>query len=456
MKRLALLLLVAIAPTLDAGTIRNDDSCDISTMPAATLLLPYFEVDILAPAQTAQTTLFTIVNTSPTPQIARVTLWSDWAFPVLAFDLYLTGYDAQAVNLRDVLVRGAITATTNTASPGSRSLAANPRFLADAAAACAAPVPQLPPGILFDVQSGLTTGAIANCGENRIGGVHTNATGYATIDVVATCSARPATDPAFLGELLYDNVLTGDWQLVNPDPAIGNYAAGAPLVHIRAVPAGGNAGELVPTNLPYTFYDRFRRGVPRATDRRQPLPSSFAVRYIQGGPNGFLTNVLFWREGFTGADASCGDIRQNSRIDYPGVVRFDERENPSVSSSYCPFPPTCPPPTFGSPAVLRAASVSTTHFPPMTSGDFAGWFALSLDNGGSPSYSVAPGRDFQPDVRFWRGPRPSQNWIMPMFFAEGRFSAAFDAITLANGCSRPARAEYLDVYRIGPGANVTP
>ena len=41
------------APT----TTNNDDSCDLGTAPAATLLLPYFEVDIASPVATAQTTL---------------------------------------------------------------------------------------------------------------------------------------------------------------------------------------------------------------------------------------------------------------------------------------------------------------------------------------------------------------------------------------------------------------
>lgn len=456
MKRFLVLLAFAIAPELIAGTIRNNDSCDISVMPAATLLLPYFEVDIQAPQHYALTTLFSVVNASPSPQIARVTVWSDWAYPVLAFDIYLTGYDVQSINLYDVLGSGAIAATTNHAAPGARSLDANSKFLPDAAATCGAPLTRLPAGILHDVRSALTTGSIANCGNSRIGGTHANAIGYVTIDLAATCSARVATDPLFLGELLYDNVLTGDWQIVHPNPAMGNHASGSPLVHIRAIPAGGNAGEIVPTNLPYTFYDRFRRGTARATDRRQPLPSSFAVRYIQGGPTGFLTDVLFWREGVTGAGASCGDMASNARIPYPAVVRFDERENPTTTTSfYCPV--LCSPPTFLTPAALRAATPSLVYFPPMTSGDVAGWFAFSLDNGGSPSYSVATRRDFRPDGRnFWQGPRPSQNWILPMLFAEGRFSAAFEAIALANGCSRPARAEFLNVITIGPGANVTP
>src|SRR5690242_11962371 len=90
------------------ATTRNDDSCDIGTAPAATLLLPYFEVDIAAPVATAQTTLWTITNVSAIPQIAHVTVWSDWSYPVLDFNIFLTGYDVQAINMYDIIARGVI------------------------------------------------------------------------------------------------------------------------------------------------------------------------------------------------------------------------------------------------------------------------------------------------------------------------------------------------------------
>ena len=56
---------IAANATFDDGgpaTTNNDDSCDIGVAPAATLLLPYFEVDLDDPA--GETTLFTITNVS--------------------------------------------------------------------------------------------------------------------------------------------------------------------------------------------------------------------------------------------------------------------------------------------------------------------------------------------------------------------------------------------------------
>src|SRR3954467_9210800 len=128
-------VLAAAGPT----TTNNDDSCDISTAPAATLLLPYFEVDINAQQTTAQTTLFTITNVTQIPQIAHVTVWTDLSFPVLDFNIFLTGYDVQGINLYDVIARGFVvnansnlsTSIDSDISPiGDRSLDndANPNF----------------------------------------------------------------------------------------------------------------------------------------------------------------------------------------------------------------------------------------------------------------------------------------------------------------------------------------
>ena len=108
----ALLLLFAAAASAatprsgSPATTNNDDSCDIALQPAATLLLPYFEVDFKAPQSNATTTLFTIQNLSPSPRIANVTLWTDWGFPALNFPIHLTGYDVQGINLYDLFTRG--------------------------------------------------------------------------------------------------------------------------------------------------------------------------------------------------------------------------------------------------------------------------------------------------------------------------------------------------------------
>ncbi|HEY3054696.1 MAG TPA: hypothetical protein VGK31_02060, partial [Thermoanaerobaculia bacterium] len=149
MRRMICAVLMFVTP-LTAATINNDDSCDIGTYPAATLLLPYFEVDLRA-AGVGRTTVFSITNVSPSPQIARVTIWSDWAFPVVTFNIFLTGYDVQPISLYDVLARGVIAPPmgTSASAPNARDSAgrstnpnigttpslnlANPNFLPSAA-----------------------------------------------------------------------------------------------------------------------------------------------------------------------------------------------------------------------------------------------------------------------------------------------------------------------------------
>src|SRR5579859_4197713 len=193
-------------PGAAPATTNNNDSCDIGVTPAATLLLPYFQVETSGAAGSGPTTLFTITNTSRLPQIAHVTLWTDWSAPVLDFNLYLTGYDVQSINLYDIIVRGIIappsgavyTTTAGTASnsaSGSTPLADNnnPNFTANVPTTCANIPGTLPGGqggaVQAAVQAALTTGSTsALCGGAQIGGNHgTQAIGYATVDVAAEC-----------------------------------------------------------------------------------------------------------------------------------------------------------------------------------------------------------------------------------------------------------------------------
>jgi len=422
---IAVLLLASSLP-LSAATINNDDSCDIAVLPAATLLLPYFEVDINAPQSVAKTTLFTVVNTSKSQAIARVTMWTDLAYPVLTFNLLLTGYDVQPVNLYDVLGRGTLPETNCLVQP------------------------PIPAATLADIRTALTSGAISSC-SGKVGFTHANAIGYLTIDLVAACGSTSPVDPGYFNELLYDNVLTGDYQAINPNAATGNYAGGTPLVHIRAIPEGGAAGAIVRTNLPYTFYDRYTpagSADSRARDRRQPLPALFTARLINGGSGSFNTELRFWREGVVPPNAACTDYATNGTVamKVTDIVRFDEHENPNIPGINTEAGPSRQPPV-----VLPAASslpTSSAVFPPLSiSGDVGGWFYLNLSNGGSTNYSAKPDRTFNGSTV-----RPNQNWVAISMFAEGRYQTLFDATMLSNGCTAPPATGQL----IGPGPNPTP
>jgi len=486
------------APT----TTNNDDSCDIAVMPAATLLLPYFEVDFRSPAASAQTTLFTITNTSNLPQIAHVTVWTDWSFPVLDFNIFLTGYDVQSINLYDLLSRGTFPATGFTNSPrGSRSTLSGASGAGPFAGPGSAPVlgstanpagtlgnPNFAPGagtacdttfgsigsLLADVQSALTTGRYSLCGPLQVGSSDhgPNAVGYITIDVANTCSQTlPTTASYYQNEILFDNTLTGDYQRVNPTATTGNYAGGESLVHIRAIPEGGLATSNPGTNLPYTFYDRYTPTAQPALDRRQPLPGLFAARFIAGGAGNFDTRLAIWREGYlNGAETeSCVGLDENANIivgPLSGVtageiVRFDERENPTTNVPGCRVSP-CLVPTLTLPETSARRVTDTTTFPIASgSADVAGWLYLNLNNGGDDDYSRLQLDGTRP--RGVASRNTSQNWVTVQFTAEGRYGVDFDATMLGNGCSpNPGTTTSNNGLAgapggaIGPAPNVTP
>jgi hypothetical protein len=442
----------------------NDDTCDIaSAAPAATLLLPYFEVDFNSPQTTARTTLFTIVNTTDLPQIAHVVLWTDWSFPALDFNIFLTGYDVQGINLYDIFARGIIApgptgsaggTSSNTTVPtnptaGSQPAANNANTLLDISNCSNLPGSFAGnTALLRDLQLIFTTGKATGAGipcTAQAGNAHANAIGYATIDVMSSCNTSLPNQGVYFTQILFDNVLIGDYQDINPNPATGNYAGGNPLVHIRAVPEGGPAGTFVATNLPFTFYDRYTAGAPGPTpanrkfDRRQPLPSAWAARYIQGGTGAFNTNFKIWREGYSNGACSAAGLASNGNITIAEIVRFDEHENATVLSNGIISPAPGQPGT----SETQALSTSSAFFPgPSTSGDVGGWMYLNLNNGGSATYSAV------------RAGGPSQNWVIVSMFAEGRYSVDFDAAWLGNGCSPAAILTTNPGGLIGPAGGV--
>jgi hypothetical protein len=374
----------------------------------------------------------------------------------------------QGINLYDVFAKaliapGASGTSYNTTVPTNPTVgsqpaenSANPHFLAGVPSACA----QLPVGfsaaLLADLQSIFTAGVpVSNAlgcppitsepspHVNHFGSAHANAIGYATIDVVATCAPKTPMSSDYYSILLYDNVLTGDYEQLVPR-ASKSYAQGAPMVHIRAIPEGGPPGVVAGTSLPYTFYDRYTPFQSPTIDRRQPLPSVFAPRYIQGGTGSFNTTFKIWREGVTSTDAGCNSYQLNAQMPQGEFVRFDEHENATMNSFYCPI--LCVP-SFGPPPTSALAANSYLLPPISTSGDFGGWFYLDLDNGGSKNYSTSrPG--------YGPNGRPSQAWVITSMFAEPTYAIETHAIALGNGCT--PRAGSSVQTPIGPAPNPTP
>jgi hypothetical protein len=162
--------------------------CAIDEVPAATLLLPYFAVDYTSPDGSGTNTLFSINNASATAILAHVVVWSDLSVPVLDFNVYLTGYDVQTINLWDILAKGNLPQTASAGQDPGDHISPKGAFSQDINfASCSGllPPPTLPADFVAHLQASLS------------GRASTAATSRSTPSTTAPC-ASPAT-PATSG-----------------------------------------------------------------------------------------------------------------------------------------------------------------------------------------------------------------------------------------------------------------
>jgi len=413
--------------------------CTADDVPAATLLLPYFEVDLNNP--NGLTTLFSINNASATAVLAHVVVWSDLSVPVLDFNVYLTGYDVQTINLRDIIVGGSLPRTASAAqdtgeaepdpNPTPTAISNQGQFSQDITfASCAGqlPPPPLPGSFTLHLQQSLTGLSSAILG-NRCAGQALGdniARGYITVDTVNNCTLRFPGDAGYfvaggLGDATNQNVLWGDYFYVNNGQ---NFAQGETLVHIEASatnPETSVAGQ-------YTFYGRYTGPAAgwTAADNREPLATNFAGRFVNGGAFDGGTDFLCWRDSkvnqgpFT-CPAAAGVRPPWFQLGQELVVIFDEVENPEVPTSLpvSPQPPTqtnllCP-------AEAQRTQIGGSGFPVTPS---FGWIFANL-NQSNTSSTGSPQED----------PLASQAWVTVVMDAQGRFSVGFDAIQLDSACT---------------------
>ena len=258
---------------------------------AATLLIPYFEVDLAHPFNV--TTLFSVNNGLSGSTLARVVLWTDWGIPTLAFDVYLDPFDVQTINVRD-LFAGNIPSTGEGADlsgfPFCTSLIPyhiNPALSADEQAQLAA------------YHTGVAGPLDSHCGGQNHG--DQVARGYITVDVIDECNGiegplAPLYTPedtsypyfdngSHTGIGIDDNRLWGDVIYLDTDNAA---AQGNEAVALWADPTlFGSTGI-------YTFYGRFSSWDGR--DDRVPLPYLWDQRFVNGGPFAGGADLIVWRD----------------------------------------------------------------------------------------------------------------------------------------------------------------
>jgi hypothetical protein len=417
---------LALAAALALAAPVSAVICTIDAVPAATLLLPYFEVDLGDP--NGLTTLFSLNNAAASAVLVHVVMWSDLSVPVLDFDVYLTGYDVQSVNLRDIIVDGNLPQTASAGQDPADTISPQGPLSQDIDfASCSAALPPLgalPAIYISHMENALTGLPSSLLGGNCAGLVYGDniARGYITMDTVNQCSTFFPGDTGYFaaggtGVATDQNVIWGDWFIVN---SLENFAEGGDLVQIEASatdPATSTAGR-------YTYYGRYDGW--DAADNREPLATELAVRFIDGGPFSGGTTFLVWRDSKVNQGAfGCPVVPGVRPVWFPlgqeGLVIFNEQEQvvTPVTIPVSPEPPQSQLIPF--PAETQRVLVGgATLAAPFASG----WMYLDLNTTVTAAGSNPP-----------VDPAAAQAWVAATFAAYGHYAVGIDAIRLDSACA---------------------
>jgi hypothetical protein len=399
-------VLPLLALTLLALPARADDPCTIGMGPAATLLLPYFEVNPASPG--GLTTLFSVNNAGVQAVLANVGVWTDLGVLTFSFPIYLTGYDVQTINLRD-LFDGTLPRTASAGQDPQDTISPKGSYSQDVdfASCSALPYQALPAAFVAHLRaahSGQFSPVLAGCAGQNLGDGHFR--GYVTVDTVSSCAPLGPGDPGYFGPggiVTGQNVLWGDYLYVDAD---NKYSDGENLVRIKAFPGAFHQGDP-------TFYGRYV-GMSGA-DERQPLPTTWGTRFVDGGTFSGGTDVIAWRDsGQVVHPFVCGAKPSGFPLLLDNQVTFDEQEHP-VTTPLFPVPPggLVGPQPDAFPAEANKVHINGSAFPVPYN---FGWLFLDLN---------AP------------GPVRRQSWVETIMKAQGQFSAGFNATPLSGGCAAP-------------------
>jgi len=429
-KLLALLLPALLF--LGAGSAKAE-LCSTDVVPAATLLLPYFEVDLVN--QDCVNTLFSVNNAREDATLAHVTLWTDWSQPTVDFDIFLTGYDVVTINLRDVFL-GNIPITADeqsdpgdTISPHGGVFGNHPTwdgsFVDDPNCINFFPFFQNPmiTGFRLDLlQNGHTGQPVQFQGGLCVGQDHGDgfARGYITIDDARRCGLEDPTMDVYFGGAdpvaTNDNQLWGDFFIIDPP---NNFAIGEPLVHIEA-------DATLTSDTGYTFYGRYTS--PTGADQREPLGTSWALRFLDGGAFSGGTDLIVWRDSTTDNQGgfACGVGPDWLPLNETEVVAFDEEEN-AVELCYQGSGGVISPPDPGEdptcfPLETQRVKVGQGDLTPLFN---FGWMAINLNIN---DVGVSG------DVDFGANGEIAQSYVIAHHSASGRFAVGLSAVELSSAC----------------------
>lgn len=343
-QRCILTLLAALLLASQTTLPVRAEMCSLDQAPGATLLLPHFEVDYLDIA--GLTTFFRIINVSPEPTLLHVTFWTQWGYPSIDFDIYLTGYDVVAFNLRDMFFAGNLPITGDQQSDPLDTTSPHGNYpeLDTSFANCQFFFPfYVNPLVRGNALERLQDGhtgkplSFAPFFQRCIGPDHgdTVARGYITFDVSSVCHTAFPNETGYfvdggLGFANNNNRVYGDWQIY--DPARGT-AYGGPMVSIEADSSFNSTS--TPTG--YTFWGIHTFG--SGADNREPLGAVWDFRLTAGATSLdplSATDILVWRDSTSLSVTNNGYLCGNgpgsgpnwAPLSQASLVCWDEEENP--------------------------------------------------------------------------------------------------------------------------------
>jgi len=372
---LAILVVFAAANTASAIT------CTVDQRPAATLLVPYFQVsydadgNLISTGIGARDVIVTIANASAAPTIAHVSIWSRYSELVLDFNVALTGFDIESWRMSDVL-GGTVPSSGNSIGievcqknalatvypdpagflrvrPASTITTANANDNRFAATDYATPA--FGSGVAAQIIAALR----ANC---LTGGDDVLASGYITIDHANYCTLANPNDASYVGfdaigmennlwgEIIFtsgEGLPTYGMSTVNleADGEFGaNYFLGGGTVppdpirtfYARYWNPGDNSGDVAPAACPncsgaavppYTcgsgddspFLDCNAPWDVGYGDQREPLGLRWAARWFDLSPT-ITSNVRIWRS----SAVHAGDCDDPEAVMTVAFFDFDE------------------------------------------------------------------------------------------------------------------------------------
>ncbi|HTY43105.1 MAG TPA: hypothetical protein VMH79_14640 [Thermoanaerobaculia bacterium] len=413
----ALIACLAVAALFAVAGSASAITCTLDQRPAATLLVPYFQVStdgnggIVSSGALARDTIVTIVNASSAPMVAHVNVYDRFSVIQLDFNVALSGFDVQSMAMSQIIT-GHLPVTLNSVGDDVCQRGADIVYGEDARDGYLRVSPTSPvtgesnpatpldnvngttdyTGTFFSIASALT---INDCdGDTDASGL---AIGYIVIDHANYCNLSDPTDPNYYinDAIGMENNLFGEIIFTSGN---GLPTYGISTVNLEADTTLGDATLAWAQDegqVARTFYARYldlanevqcnNCSSPTAHynladnapwdegfgDQREPLGLRWASRWFDLTSSGIITtNFMVWRGG--DGTLGCDETEPVST-----EVFWDEDEN-TVSQGVCPSP--CTSPQYNFPLETQQTNIIRFVHP---TGTPAGWVQVDF-SGGSP------------------------------------------------------------------------